>query len=135
MPQRPAPRILRASGPPSPALLLARVASLAIQGAPPGAQVLLDENPIGTVQDDGGFSASSVAPGSHSIELRHEFYKPKKIEKRFDAGASVQVAAADVVMEKLPATLKITVTPTDARVTINRAGEAPRHPCNEPRRD
>jgi hypothetical protein len=103
-----------------------RVASLAIQGALPGAQVLLDESPIGTVQDDGSFTASSVSPGSHMLELRHDAYKPKKIEKRFDAGAAIQLASAEIVMEKLQATLKINVTPADARLTIARVGEAPR---------
>jgi hypothetical protein len=103
-----------------------RVASLAIQGAVPGAQILLDESPIGTVQDDGTFSASSVSPGAHSIELRKESYKPRKIEKRFEAGAAIQLAAADVALEKLQGGLKISVSPSDARLTIARGNEAPR---------
>jgi len=105
---------------------LPRVASLVISGAIPGAVVLLDGNPIGTVQDDGSFRQSSVSPGEHALELRKDAYRPKKIEKRFEAGASVDLAAADVAMEKIPATLRLRVTPPDARVTISRAGEAPR---------
>jgi hypothetical protein len=103
-----------------------RVASLAIQGALAGTQILLDDNAIGTVQDDGSFTASSVSPGSHTLELRHESYKPKKIDKRFEAGATVQLASAEIAMEKLQAALKINVTPADARLTIARSGEAPR---------
>ena len=103
-----------------------KVASLAISGAMAGAQVLLDGTAIGTVQDDGSFRDSSLSPGDHSIELRKDPYRPRKIEKRFDAGAAVQLAAADVVMEKPPSTLQVTVSPADARVTIARAGEAPR---------
>jgi hypothetical protein len=103
-----------------------RVASLAIQGAVPGAQVLLDDSPIGTVQDDGSFSASSVSPGAHALELRKDSYKPRRIERRFEAGAAVQLAAADVALEKLPGGLRITVNPPDARITLARAGEAAR---------
>ena len=100
-----------------------KVASLAIQGAIPGSQVLLDQNPIGTVQDDGNFTASSVPPGEHTIELRKDAYKPRKIEKRFEASQTVQLAAADVALEKLPGTLKLNLAPADAQVTIARQGE------------
>ncbi|MGO9256884.1 MAG: protein kinase domain-containing protein [Bryobacteraceae bacterium] len=103
-----------------------KVASLAIQGAIPGSQVLLDQNVIGTVQDDGSFTASSVPPGEHSIELRKDAYKPRKIEKRFEASQTLQLAAADISLEKLPGTLKLNITPAEAQITVARLGEAPR---------
>jgi serine/threonine protein kinase len=103
-----------------------RVASLAIQGGTPGSDVLLDQNPIGQVQDDGTFTASSVPPGDHAIELHKEGYRPKKVQRHFTAGAAVQLAAADTALDKALSTLKLHVTPPDARVTINRTGEAPK---------
>jgi len=103
-----------------------KVASLAIQGALPSVEVFLDQDRIGTVQDDGSFTASSVQPGDHVVELRKESYKPKRIEKRFDEGASVQLGGADVALERLLATLKWTVTPADAQMTISRQGDAPK---------
>ncbi len=103
-----------------------QVGSLAIQGAIPGSQVLLDQAVIGTVQDDGSFTASSVPPGEHSIELRKDAYKPRKIEKRFEANQTVQLAAADAALEKVPGTLKLNVSPAGAQITIARQGEAPR---------
>jgi len=103
-----------------------KVASLALQGAIPGSQVLLDQSAIGIVQDDGTFTASSVAPGEHTVELRKEAYKPRKIERRFEASQTVQLAAADVALEKLPGTLKLSISPADAQVTIARQGETPR---------
>jgi serine/threonine-protein kinase len=103
-----------------------RMAALAIHGAVPGAQVLLNDSPIGVVQDDGSFSATGVAPGQHTLELRKELYRPKKIQKRFDAGGTVELAAAETGMEKLPGTLRLKVSPADARVTVSRTGEAAR---------
>jgi tetratricopeptide (TPR) repeat protein len=103
-----------------------RMASLSIQGALPGAQVFLDQERIGAVQDDGSFTASSVPPGDHALELRKESYKAKRIEKRFDAGSAVQLAAADVAMEQLLATLRWSVTPADAIVMLGRQGESPK---------
>ncbi|HEY2015085.1 MAG TPA: protein kinase [Bryobacteraceae bacterium] len=103
-----------------------KMASLALAGALPGAQVLLDGASIGTVQDDGVFTASSVTPGEHAVELRKDSYKPKKIEKRFEAGATVEVAAAELAMERVPGTVRFKLTPPDARVTIAKTGESPK---------
>jgi hypothetical protein len=103
-----------------------KVASLAIQGAIPGSEILLDQSAIGTVQDDGNFTASSVPPGDHVIELRKDTYKPKKIERRFEPSQTIQLAAADVALEKLLGTVKLNLTPADAQVTVAREGEAPR---------
>jgi hypothetical protein len=60
------------------------------------------------------------------IELRKESYRPKTLEKRFEAGAAVQLTAAEVALEKLQGTIRIKVTPADARLTISRSGEAPK---------
>ena len=56
-----------------------KVASLSIAGGIPGTDVVLDQNSIGTVRDDGSFSAMSVPPGDHVIELRKESYRPEEV--------------------------------------------------------
>lgn len=100
--------------------------SLAIQGGTPGSDVLLDQTSLGQVQDDGTFTASTVSPGDHSIELRKDGYQPKKLQRKFAAGSAVQLAAADTALERALSTLKLHVTPPDAHVTIARSGEAPK---------
>jgi serine/threonine-protein kinase len=103
-----------------------KVASLSIQGATAGATVFLDQNSIGEVQDDGTFTASSVPPGDHTIELRKDTYRPRKMDRHFEAGAAIQLGAADTALEKALSTLVLHVTPPGARVTINRSGETPK---------
>ena len=103
-----------------------RMAALLIHGAIPGAQVLLNDNPIGVVQDDGNFTASGVAPGPHVIELRKDTYRSRRMEKRFEAGATVELSAAETSLERLPGTLRLRVTPPDAKVMVSRQGEAAR---------
>jgi hypothetical protein len=103
-----------------------RMAALAIRGAMPGSMVVLSDNPIGMVQDDGSFNASGLTPGQHVVELRKESYRSRKIEKRFDAGATVELSAADTTLERMPGTLKLRVTPADAKVMVARQGEAAR---------
>ncbi len=75
------------------------VASLAIAGATPLAEVLLDGKPLGTIQQDGSFSVSNVKPGPHTIQLKKETFKPKELQRQFVAGGSVQLSAGDVAME------------------------------------
>lgn len=100
------------------------VASLSIRGATPGAQVLLDQNPIGTVGPDGSFSSSGLSPGEHTIELRKDKFKPRQIRRAFAAGQSVQLAESEVALRGTVGTLRLTVSPAGAQVTLTRAGEA-----------
>jgi tetratricopeptide (TPR) repeat protein len=95
-----------------------RLASLTIQGGPPGTMVLVDQTPVGTIQSDGTLSVSTVNPGDHTVELRNERFKPRQFKKQFDAGATVALAAADAALEAAPGELKITFAPADAKVAI-----------------
>jgi eukaryotic-like serine/threonine-protein kinase len=99
--------------------------SLTIQGGVPGATVLIDQTPVGTVRPDGTLTVATVSPGDHTIELRKDRFKPRQIKKHFVVGTAVSIAAADVALEVAPSELKITFTPPDAQVTINKAGETP----------
>jgi len=101
------------------------LASLTIQGGVPGATVLIDQTPVGTLRPDGTLTVTTVNPGDHTIELRKDKFKPRQIKKHFVVGTTVTLAAADAALEAAPGELKITFTPADAQVTVNKAGETP----------
>jgi serine/threonine protein kinase len=103
---------------------LPHLASLSIQGGPPGTSVSVDQTPVGTIQADGTLSVATVNPGDHVIELRKDRFKPRQIKKRFVAGATVSLEAADVALEGAPGELRIIYAPADAVVTVAKAGEA-----------
>jgi serine/threonine protein kinase len=100
-------------------------ASLTIQGGVPGSTVLVDQSAVGTVQPDGTFTATTVNPGDHIVELRKDRFKPRQIKKSFVVGSTVSLGPAEVALEVAPAELKITFTPADAQVTLAKAGETP----------
>ncbi len=101
------------------------LASLTIQGGVPGATVLIDQTPAGTVQPDGTLTIATVTPGDHVVELRKDRFKPKQLKRHFVVGAAVALAAADVALDAAPGELKIAFTPPEAQVTIARTGETP----------
>lgn len=101
------------------------VASLIIQGGVPGTRVLVDQNPVGTIQTDGRFSVSSINPGDHTVELRKDGFKPRQFKKHFAAGGAISLIAADAALEADSGELKITFVPADAKVAIAKAGELP----------
>ncbi len=118
-PQNLQPQTLQTGNlPPSPPQPQPRLASLAIQGGPPGATVLVDQTLVGTIQPDGTLSVSTVNPGDHTVELRKERFKPRQFKKHFVAGGTISLAAADAALEALPGELKINFAPADATVVI-----------------
>ena len=101
------------------------MASLTIQGGPPGATVLIDQVTAGTVQPDGTLTLSAVAPGDHVIELRKDRFKARQIRRHFAAGTPVTLAASDTALEAALGELKITFSPADAQLTLTKPGEPP----------
>jgi hypothetical protein len=101
------------------------LASLTIQGGVPGATVLIDQTPVGTVQPDGTLTVATINPGDHVVEVRKERFKPRQSKRHFVAGQAISLAAADVALDAAPSELKITFTPADAQVTISKTGETP----------
>ena len=72
--------------------------TLRIEGATPGAEVLIDQRVTGTVANDGSFHADSVTPGDHAIGLRHDHFAPKQFSRNFIAGQTVTIAGLDAVL-------------------------------------
>ncbi len=106
-------------------LALPHLATLSIQNAPPGATVLVDQVPAGTVQADGTLTLATVTPGDHVIELRKDRFKPRQLHKYFVAGAAVALAASETALEAAPGEVRINFAPADAQVTLARTGEVP----------
>ncbi len=101
------------------------LASLSIQGGTPGAQVFIDQAPVGTVQPDGTFSLATIPPGDHVIELRKDRFISKRMQKHFAAGPSIALTGADAVLQAGTGELRITFSPPEAVVNLAKAGEAP----------
>jgi PEGA domain-containing protein len=83
----------------------AQTGSLVIEGATPGAEVLIDQSSVGSVADDGSFRSAAVAPGDHVIGLRRDRFVPKQFSRTFAAGQTVTINGADamLVAERAPA--------------------------------
>lgn len=101
-----------------------RFASLSIRGGTPGAQVFLDDKPVGTVQPDGTLTVPSISPGDHVVELRKTGYESKRLQKRLTANAETSIASAEAILQPLTGVLVITYSPPDAQVTLMKSGEA-----------
>jgi hypothetical protein len=99
------------------------VASLQIQGASPGAQVLLGQRVLGSVRDDGTFSTSGITPGEHAVEIRKEGFRSKRLTRMFGAGETVRLAGNEVAPEAAQGILHLNVSPQDAQVTIALVGD------------
>lgn len=99
---------------------LPSVAHLVLQGASPGAQVFIDQNPAGTVQPDGSFQLQSVSPGEHTIELRKDRLKSRPVRKNFVAGQTIQLAEADTAIKAGTGSLRLNIQPAAATVMVSR---------------
>jgi eukaryotic-like serine/threonine-protein kinase len=104
---------------------LPRVASLSIRGGPPGAQVLLDDKPLGTIPADGTLTVPDISPGDHAIVLRKERFDPKRLQKRFVAGVATEITGSETVLQMSTGELRITFSPPETQVTLTKPGEAP----------
>jgi len=77
--------------------------SLQIRGGTAGSEVVIDQRPAGLIGTDGSYN-STVQAGDHVIELRHDGFTPKRLERSFRAGQPVTISGPDAVLvaERLP---------------------------------
>jgi hypothetical protein len=106
---------------------LPQVSMLQIRGATPGAEVSIDQRSVGAVGGDGNFTYNGIAPGDHTIELKRDQFTPKRFQRGFRAGQTVEVTGAEVVLAAVVvpgnATVKVVHTPAEAAVTYRRNEE------------
>src|ERR1019366_2224822 len=88
---------------------------------------LVDEKSAGTVGSDGSFSLGAIHPGEHTIELRREQHRPKRLERSFHAGQAVALAGADVVLAAANGTIRLVRNPASASITYRRGDETESH--------
>jgi hypothetical protein len=67
--------------------------------APPGASILIDQEPRGTVPPEGGL-IQKVVPGRHSIEAKLDGYEPWSGSATAESGKQVSVAAELIEIPK-----------------------------------
>jgi serine/threonine protein kinase/cytochrome c-type biogenesis protein CcmH/NrfG len=103
---------------------LPTTARLTLRGTP-GAEVLIDQNPAGTLLPDGTFQISNLSPGEHVIELRKDRQRSRPIRRTFTAGQTVSVSDNEVALRGGNGTLRVSVSPANATVTVGRDGRAP----------
>lgn len=101
-----------------------KVAGIRLRGAVPGAQVLVDGNPLGLVYSDGTFQSSNVPPGERTVELKRDRYAGKPVRKEFRPGETLEIGGSEFGMAVLPGTIQFSVTPAGARIMVKRSDEA-----------
>jgi serine/threonine-protein kinase len=101
---------------------LPSTAHMVLQGVTPGAQVFIDQNPVGAVQPDGSFQIQTLSPGEHVIELRKDTARSRPVRKSFVAGQTVHVTEAEAALRVPPGTLRLNIQPANAQVTLARSG-------------
>ena len=108
---------------------LPQLATLAIHGGTPGAQVLIDQASAGTVGIDGNFTDAAVQPGDHVVELRRDRFTPKRLQRSFKAGQTVALSGPDTVLAAaiVNGTIKLARNPENVTVTYRRADESQAH--------
>ena len=99
-----------------------RMATLRMQGVTAGAQVLIDENTVGSVQPDGSFSLT-VAPGAHTVMLRNSHAQSRAVQHQFGAGQTLVLSAGELAMQATQGTLHVHVSPASAHLTIRAESE------------
>ncbi len=100
-----------------------QTATLRIAGGTPGAGVFIDNENVGQIGADGALIYPTVAPGDHAIEFRKDGYTNKTTIRTFRPGEPIELSS-DAVLERPMGTLKLSVTPKDAQITIHHAGES-----------
>jgi hypothetical protein len=101
--------------------LIAARAALIIHHGVAGSEVFLDNTRLGIVDSSGEFSAAYIEPGRHTVALRHDRRQSYQSEQVFAVGKSIELEGA---LQSLMGTLRIDVTPSDARVRVRKLGES-----------
>ena len=101
-------------------------ATLAVQGGTPEAEVFVDDRLVGRLDAGGGLAGVPIAPDvEHNIRFQRENHESREVRRRGSVKETVLISGADAVLKPF-GTLVLEVQPSDAQVTIQRRGDAPR---------
>ncbi len=98
-------------------------AELVVQGGTGGAEVFIDDRPVGTIDSTDSLKLP-IPPGQHQIELRHAGFESLTLTHTFEAGLTFALKSSAL---KLFGTINFAVTPIPATVRYRRAGESNWH--------
>jgi serine/threonine-protein kinase len=101
-------------------------ATLTIRGLPPGTRVVLDNAPLGSAGADGTFTNSTIASGTHTMQLSARGYDAVTITRDFASGQSVALSIADIKLTRASATLEIQAD-AGTDITLAQAGRTIQH--------
>jgi hypothetical protein len=98
-----------------------QVGTVLVKG-PAGAEVSIDGSPVGTVHPDGTLSLGTVKPGTHTLGVKKDAYKPLSREITVTAGKQVDI---DAPLQMLSGTVKVSIAPQDVQPALSwhREGE------------
>ena len=105
-----------------------QIAVLHVTGGTAGADVLIDNQSVGKIDANGALSYSNVAPGDHTVEIRRDQYMPKTLTKTFRPGETLELSGDAAVLAHASGTLRLTIAPKEAQVTIKRSDDARANP-------
>ena len=93
--------------------MLKLVGTVAVEGAPDGSEVFVDDKSVGTTPFK---DQLMVDPGGHSIRVSHDGYKPLRAEVTVPQGAAISVSAK---LQSVAAWIKIACEAKDAVVHLD----------------
>lgn len=107
---------------------LVRTASLLIEDATRGAEVLIDSDstPRGIVTADGSFGLGGLTPYAHLITLRKGDFEEKQLLRRFAAGETLRISGAEAQLTPY-GSLQFRVMPAGSIITYRRLEEPQTH--------
>jgi WD40 repeat protein len=88
----------------SPASSVVPLAALVIDGAPPGAQIFVDDQLAGAIGSSGEAEVSAFAPGQHRVRVTENGYQDYENGIEFQAGQTARIVAKLEPVEPPPLT-------------------------------
>lgn len=116
---------LRADLKPRPALSI-----LSIENGAPGAEVLVDGQSAGALDEKGEFVTPQFSPGQRSLELRKPGYESRQMKVELVAGKTVALRNHDAALNPY-GSLQFSITPSAAKVPYQQGdAECVRRQCH-----
>jgi hypothetical protein len=104
-----------------------QVGMVLVQKAPPGAEVSVDGTPAGAVRPDGTLPLGAVKPGTHTLAIKKESYRPLTREITVSAGKQLDI---DGTLQLLTGTVRVSIAPQEVQPSLasRREGEETTQP-------